>query len=217
MNNACEMNINNRIELGMDVTRLYESDLFLHLLGAAKIRIQAVRSSFMNALGKIQARVGYDLLVKIPREKISFAVKEKKVERKYNIYKRYYAVTAKCGHVKKHKYIEMVLPVMAVDGKKAAKLARSIPRVKHDHKDAIVTVEEICEERYYELKEALNNDPYWACDNVQQQRAILDLDERILEEKRFERKETAKASREYRYKKIKERERSYDDYSKMSA
>jgi len=56
--------------------------------------------------------------------------------------KKFYIVTAKCGHVGKSKYILIDFPVIAEDGREAAKIARQIPRVKHHHKDAIRNVEE---------------------------------------------------------------------------
>ena len=44
--------------------------------------------------------------------------------------KKFYIVTAKCGHVGKSKYILINFPVIAEDGREAAKIARQIPRDK---------------------------------------------------------------------------------------
>ena len=61
---------------------------------------------------------------------------------------KYYAVTCKCGHVGKHTYMPITFPIKASDGKEAARVARTFPRVKHDKKDAILDVREIDYEEY---------------------------------------------------------------------
>ena len=53
---------------------------------------------------------------------------------------RYYEVTAKCGHVGKGFYIPITFPVRAKSAAEAASVTRAFPRVKHDHKDAILIV-----------------------------------------------------------------------------
>ena len=63
---------------------------------------------------------------------------------------KYYIVTAKCGHVGKNKYILIDFPVVAEDGETAAQIVRLIPRVKHDHKDAIKEVKQVDYDLYYE-------------------------------------------------------------------
>ena len=54
--------------------------------------------------------------------------------------KNYYEVLAKCGHVGKKHYVPVKFAVIAEDGKEAAKMVRYFPRVKHNHKDAILNV-----------------------------------------------------------------------------
>lgn len=81
-----------------------------------------------------------------------------------------YKVTAKCGHVGRNYYVIKSFPVQASDGKEAARIARNIPRVKHHHKDAIISVEEITLAEYYALIRQNNSDPYFSCQNVQDQR-----------------------------------------------
>lgn len=81
-----------------------------------------------------------------------------------------FEVIAKCGHVGKNKYILKSFAVKAEDGKQAAKLVRGLPRVKHHHKDAIKSVEEVCYERYLAIKVQNDSDPYFKCKNVQEQR-----------------------------------------------
>lgn len=81
-----------------------------------------------------------------------------------------YKVTAKCGHVGRNFFVIKDFPIKASNGKEAAKIARNIPRVKHHHKDAILNVNEISVEEYERLIVENNNDPYFHCVNVQEQR-----------------------------------------------
>ena len=87
-----------------------------------------------------------------------------------------YEVCAKCGHVGKNYYVDKTFAVVANSGKEAALIARSIPRVKHHHADAIRYVEKIDEERYNEIRQLNSVDPYFLCTNIQQQREFCDLD-----------------------------------------
>jgi len=87
-----------------------------------------------------------------------------------------YEVCAKCGHVGRKYYVEKVFAVIANSKKEAAKIARAIPRVKHDHKDAIIYVKEISKERYDEIIATNDADLYFRCKNKQEQRMIGDID-----------------------------------------
>ena len=49
-----------------------------------------------------------------------------------------YEVCAKCGHVGRYNYVDKIFAVKASSGKEAAAKVRNFPRVKHDHKDAIL-------------------------------------------------------------------------------
>ena len=93
--------------------------------------------------------------------------------------KNYYEVIAKCGHVGKKHYVPVKFAVIAEDGKEAAKMVRQFPRVKHDHKDAILNVNKIDYERYQEIVEMNNNDPYLKCHSRQEQNRIINLSERL--------------------------------------
>ena len=104
----------------------------------------------------------------------------------------YYEVTCKCGHVGKAKYIPVAFGVKANSGKEAAQIARNIPRVKHDHKDCIISVYEISLERYNELKYINNNDSYLKCKNIQEQKR-LDLEYRLEEDSHSVKKEYIKS------------------------
>ena len=84
---------------------------------------------------------------------------------------KYYAVTAKCGHVGKGKYIEVTFAIEATSGKEAAKIGRMMPRVKRDHPQAIISVERINLEEYIELVNSNAENPYLQCKNKQEQNA----------------------------------------------
>lgn len=93
---------------------------------------------------------------------------------------KYYIVTTKCGHVGKNKYIVIDFPVLAENGKDAARKAREIPRVKHHHKDAILNVKEVTLEDYNKSIEMNHNDDYLKCSNRQEQNLIENIGERII-------------------------------------
>ena len=87
-----------------------------------------------------------------------------------------FEVKTKCGHVGRKYYALKSFAVKAENGREAAEIARSIPRVKHDHKDAIVDVQEVNYFRYAEIIELNKLDPYFKCHNVQEQRSYSDPD-----------------------------------------
>ena len=82
----------------------------------------------------------------------------------------YYKVLAKCGHVGKNNYILKWFYVKAQDGKEAAKIVRFKPRVKHDHKDAIVDVIKISLDDYIKGIKTMSSDMYFKVDNSTDQR-----------------------------------------------
>ncbi len=94
--------------------------------------------------------------------------------------KNYYEVIAKCGHVGKKHYVPVKFAVVAESGKEAAKKVRQFPRVKHDHKDAILDVRCITLEEFLEIKEINDNDPYLKCHSIQEQNLIVNLAERMV-------------------------------------
>lgn len=94
--------------------------------------------------------------------------------------KNYYEVIAKCGHVGKKHYVPVKFVVVAESGKEAAKKVRQFPRVKHDHKDAILDVRCITLEEFLEIKEINDNDPYLKCHSRQEQNLIVNLAERMV-------------------------------------
>ena len=94
--------------------------------------------------------------------------------------KNYYKVICKCGHVGRKHYVPIQFAIIAKNGKEAAKRGRYLPRVKHQHKDAILNVIKINYEDYLMLKEINNNDPYLKCKNIQQQNKTCDLTDRLM-------------------------------------
>lgn len=94
--------------------------------------------------------------------------------------KNYYEVIAKCGHVGKKHYVPVKFAVVAESGKEAAKKVRQFPRVKHDHKDAILDVRCITLEEFLEIKEINDNDPYLKCHSRQEQNLIVNLAKRMV-------------------------------------
>lgn len=97
-----------------------------------------------------------------------------------------YEVIVKCGHVGKRNYILKTVPVCAEDKAQAAAKARMMPRVKHDHPDAIRQVRVVDAPRFAELVAVHRADPYFQCHCIQEQRALChDLE--LLPEKRSDR------------------------------
>ena len=124
---------------------------------------------------------------------------------------KYFKVTCKCGHVGVKHYIRISFPVIAATRKGAAEIARYIPRVKHEHKDAILECKEITIEKFKELQEINKHDPYLCCKCKQEQEMIKDFSNRLELEPRYLNKEkkNKKESVVYRMKKqaIKEAEK----------
>lgn len=124
---------------------------------------------------------------------------------------KYFKVTCKCGHVGAKHYIKISFPVIAATGKGAAEIARYIPRVKHDHKDAILECKEITFTEFEELQEINRHDPYLCCECKQEQEMIEDFSDRLELEPRYlkEEKRNKRESVVYRVKRqaIKEAEK----------
>lgn len=93
--------------------------------------------------------------------------------------KYYYEVIAKCGHVGRKHYIPIKFAVFAGNGKEAAKIVRQFPRVKRDHKDAILNVNKIDYERFLEIIKMNNEDPYLKCHSRHEQKLINNLVDRL--------------------------------------
>ena len=87
---------------------------------------------------------------------------------------KYFIVEAKCGHVGKQFYIPIKFAITAKSAKEAAEIIRQIPRVKHDHKDAILNVEKVSFEEYLTQQENNSKIDYLKCKSKYEQKNILD-------------------------------------------
>ena len=96
---------------------------------------------------------------------------------------RYYLVEAKCGHVGKGYYIPIVFPIKAGSATEAAAAARKKPRVKHHHRDAILSVKEVAFCDYEEQAYVNSFDPYLLCRSRKEQMQVFDaIGHRIIED-----------------------------------
>ena len=84
---------------------------------------------------------------------------------------KYFLVTCKCGHVRIGKYVEKSFPIVAINGKEAAAIARMKGRVKHHDKYAIKNVKELTYEEYLDQLKIYDSDEYFHVSSVQEQRA----------------------------------------------
>lgn len=133
----------------------------------------------------------------------------------------FYLVTAKCGHVGRDFYMPIVFPVRAESGREAANLARQFPRVKHNHRDAILECQKV-EEKVYRKQIAINNeDPFLKVGSKQEQNLYIEfIKDRVQEDKhQFElHKRSRKTNKpNFSYQKIKyitddEDEYLYEEY-----
>lgn len=82
----------------------------------------------------------------------------------------YYKVNAKCGHVGRGHYINKDFFVKARDGKEAAYKVRFSPRVKHNWKHAINSVELITLDEFIRGHELQDNDLYFQVTNSSEQK-----------------------------------------------
>ena len=114
----------------------------------------------------------------------------------WKVIMRYFEVTVKFGHVGKNKYYKGNIYIKAENGKDAASKARSCPRVKHDHKDAILSVTELDYETFQKLWEQNENISYFSCYNVQEQRDCLcEIQDKIFQETRFDQEPVKRTKR----------------------
>ncbi|MCH5155223.1 MAG: hypothetical protein J1F69_01315 [Clostridiales bacterium] len=95
--------------------------------------------------------------------------------------KNFYEVQAKCGHVGRGRFFRGTFYVRAYTGREAAAIVRRLPRVKHDHKDAIFSVRRIDKEKYDAGRIERRQNMFYSCVNIQQQRECLDQIEKYIE------------------------------------
>ncbi len=77
--------------------------------------------------------------------------------------KKYYEVIAKCGHVGRNRYFEGHFFVKAESVSEASQRVKVMPRVKRNHKDAILYVFKITREEFFAGAIEKNNNPYYNC------------------------------------------------------
>lgn len=95
---------------------------------------------------------------------------------------KYYKVVAKCGHVGKGKYVEVVFPVCCDDAKSAAHQILKHGKVKKQLKNAISSVCEISLDEYLVLKQENTNNIYLRAHCSQEVNTeILDIKELVFE------------------------------------
>ena len=108
----------------------------------------------------------------------------------------YFLVLCKCGHVGRRFYMPICFPIEANDRKEAAAIARQIPRVKHDHKDAILWCRETDYEGFVEQSRINDCDPYLLCSSKHEQNGIMDLiKHRLIKDPHIERGDAEKYAR----------------------
>lgn len=123
---------------------------------------------------------------------------------------KYYEVVAKCGHVGKKFYYRGVFYFQAEDGRTAAKMVRTFPRVKHDHPDAILNVLRITKEEYLDGCKRSEGELYFKCENIQEQSLYWqDICANIFLEDRYIETEKQKPRRRRRRKEVPFRWRNY--------
>ncbi len=88
--------------------------------------------------------------------------------------KKYFEVVAKCGHVGKNQYYEGHFFLLAESESRAAHSVKGMPRVKRDHEDAILCVNEITYEEYASGREEMSSNPYFNCRSKHEQNAVMD-------------------------------------------
>ena len=85
----------------------------------------------------------------------------------------FYEVQAKCGHVGRNNYVVKTFYVKAESASDAARQIRYAPRVKHNHKDAIISVKRIDHEQYVVGAIQMQNDEYFNVYNSSDQKRIV--------------------------------------------
>jgi hypothetical protein len=86
---------------------------------------------------------------------------------------KFFEVTAKCGHVGRGQFYTGLFYVRAEDGSAVAAIVRMMPRVKHDHKNAILAVIKVDYTAFRTGQLLHRANPYFNCHSVQEQRLRL--------------------------------------------
>ena len=125
----------------------------------------------------------------------------------------FFEVTAKCGHVGKEQYYEGRFYVQTESGSAAAALVRKNPRVKHDHKDAILGVQKIGYAEFKLGQAAYRANPYFRCHCVQDQRLYFEeIAENIVPEARHIRERRGRDDRQAKLSALRKFNRKMNKY-----
>ena len=126
---------------------------------------------------------------------------------------KYFIVTTKCGHVGKWNCIWIDFAVPAENASEAAQKAKTYKRVKRHHKNVIARVVEVAFDEFMLQISKNSLDPYLHCKNIQDQRLIEDINERMQPDtwniERHFTKRTKKKNKEYIAKKNRIAEREW--------
>lgn len=97
----------------------------------------------------------------------------------------YYFVIAKCGHVGKGKYIDVIFPIMAETKKEASQMVLLKPKVKKQLSNAISSIFEVSKEEFDEQMNINKEDIYIHSHCKQEIKEILNSDKiQILPKKK---------------------------------
>lgn len=83
--------------------------------------------------------------------------------------KKYFEVIAKGGHVGRDKYYECHFPVCAPNKEIASLYSKNLPRIKKDHKDAILEIIEVTKEEFLSICQKFDINPYFHCNSKHEQ------------------------------------------------
>lgn len=112
--------------------------------------------------------------------------------------KKYFQVTAKCGHLGRLRYIPINFAIYAENAHEAAQYAKRLPRVKKQCKDAILACVEITHEEYMALLDANRRESYLKAKCHRQVVIDEDFESRIRTMEGRARKEKRPLSMKYR-------------------
>lgn len=126
---------------------------------------------------------------------------------------KYFIVKTKCGYVGKWNCIWIDFAVTADSAAEAAAKVKTYKRVKRHHKNVVALVKEVTFKGYM-CQRAINDcDPYLHCKNIQEQRLIENINERMQPDtwniERCSTKRAKKRNKEYILKKNRIAEREW--------
>jgi hypothetical protein len=83
---------------------------------------------------------------------------------------RWFKAECKFSHVGRGKFIIKIIAVRAISSDAASEYILHMPRIKKNIKDAIISMNEITIAEFYEITQAMSQDPYFKAPNIQIQR-----------------------------------------------